>query len=123
MADTNFERECTIVGMYIDSAKSYTQLSTGALTLVAVFAPMKLSENKGLLVASALFLAAALAGGAYQSLAVGRLERLSKLRVAGVGRVLRCWQENAYLFYNALVAAFHLGATTLAFVANRQLWS
>src|SRR4030095_3347418 len=121
MANTNFELECTLVGMYIDSGKSYTQLSTGALALVAVFAPMKLSENKVLLVASALFLAAALAGGAYQALAVGRLERLSDKHVERP--LLHWWQENAYLFYNALVAAFHLGAISLALVHIGQLWS
>jgi hypothetical protein len=79
--------------------------------------------SEGLLVACALFLTAALAGGAYQSLAVGRLENLSKLPVKRDRQVLRWWQDNAYLFYNILVVAFHSGAIALAFVAIRQLWS
>src|SRR5262245_57422960 len=68
---TDFDKECRVVEMYIDSAKSYSQLSTGALALAAVFGPAQLPNlGGGLLLASACFLVAALAGGAYQSLAV-----------------------------------------------------
>lgn len=121
--DPNFEREYQIVGMYIDSAKSYAQLSTGALALVAVFGPMKLLEldDVRLLAGCVCFLVAALAGGAYQSLAVGRLERLSGLPVDRCRPLLRSWQENAYVFYHILVIAFHTGAIMFAVVAIVQL--
>jgi hypothetical protein len=57
--------------MYIDSAKSYSQLSTGALALVAVFGSTKLQKlGGGLLIGCIFFLFAVLAGGAHQSLAV-----------------------------------------------------
>jgi hypothetical protein len=123
MAGTDFERECTIVGMYIDSAKSYSQLSTGALALVAVFGSTNLPNlGVGLLVGCASFLVAALAGGAYQSLAVGRLENLSGLPVDRGRPVPRSWIDNAYVFYNIMVVAFHIGAVTLAVVAMVRLW-
>ena len=126
MDDKEFERECRIVEMYIDSAKSYAQLSTGALALVAVFGPTQLPQLLKLgvwpVVACVFFLVAALAGGAYQSLAVGRLEKISGLPVVRGRSVLSSWQKSAYVFYNLLVGAFHAGAITLAVVAIVQLW-
>jgi hypothetical protein len=127
MPDTDFERECQIVGMYIDSAKSYSQLATGALALAAVFGQTKLQDlSKGLLIACVFFLIAALAGGAYQSLAVGRLENFSGLpvdrRPSRTSRpVPHSWYDNAYVFYNIMAGAFHIGAITLAVVAIARL--
>jgi hypothetical protein len=118
-----YERECQIVGLYIDSAKSYSQLSTGALALAAVFGSRTLNEfGVGLLVACVCFLIAALSGGAYQSLAVGRLEMLSGLAIERNRPLPRSWNDNAYVFYNILVAAFHIGAITLGVAAVAQLW-
>jgi hypothetical protein len=55
------------------------------------------------------FLIAALAGGAYQSLAVGRLELLS-VGSNGFKRLIpQSWYSNAWVCYNIMVVAFHLG--------------
>ncbi len=113
----NFETEHKIVEMYINSAKSYSQLSTGALALAAVFVPKNLEELGGLLLASCFFfLIAVLCGGAYHSLAVGRLERLSGLPIERGRPIPYSWYENSYVWYNILLFAFHIGALLLALV-------
>jgi hypothetical protein len=118
MSGRQYEREVQIVGMYIESAKSYSQLSTGALALLALFGPTQLPNlSRGLLAAGMCFLTAALAGGAYQALAVKRLERQSKLPVARDNAVIESASDNSYVFYRILVFAFHIGAVTLAIVA------
>jgi hypothetical protein len=120
MAKHNFDRECKIVGLYIDSAKSYAQLATGALALAAVFATHLfegwINANVGLIVACMCFLIAVLSSGAYQSLAVGRLEELSELPVDRT-RLLKSWYDNAYVAYNVMMWSFHAGVLTLAVVA------
>lgn len=120
MAKDDFDRECKIVGMYIDSAKSYAQLGTGALALAAVFATHLfegwVNANVGLIVACVCFLIAVLSSAAYQSLTVGRLEELSELPVDRK-RLLESWYDNAYVAYNVMMWSFHAGVLTLAVVA------
>lgn len=124
LTNNDFDRECKIVGMYIDSAKSYAQLATGALALAAFFATHLfkgwINANVWLIVACVCFLIAVLSSGAYLSLAVGRLEDLSwppKDR----SRLLRSWRDNAYVAYNIMMWSFHAGALTLAVIAIIRL--
>jgi len=113
----DFETEHKIVEMYINSAKSYIQMSTGALALAAVFAPGNMNELGGWLLASCVFfLIAVLSGGAYHSLAVGRLERLSGLPIERGRPIPDSCYENSYVWYNILLLAFHIGALLLALV-------
>lgn len=111
VSEPEFEKEVRIVGMYIDTAKSYSQLATGALALAAFVGGGRLLTLDGwLLAGSVCFLVALLSGGLYQALAVGRLEHMSGLPVERGQPIPDSWRDNAYLLYNALMLFFHLGA-------------
>src|ERR1041385_6062478 len=89
-----FDRECRIMGMFIDNAKTYVQLSTGALLLSVTFMREILAIPKEtrlpfdcrLILTWAGFLAAVMCGTYYQYLAVKFLEEKS-----GVPRSHRAW--------------------------------
>lgn len=127
MTETEFDREHTIVSMYVDAAKSYGQLSTGALALAAIFADKLFPHGtwagavRGLGLASMLFLVTSLASGAFQSLAVGRLENLSGLQVRRKRLVPENWFQRPYVAYQIMAISFHLGAILLAVVAVSRL--
>jgi hypothetical protein len=115
MPKDNFDREAEIVKLYIDSAKSYSQVSVGALAFALFVAGdgAHLWANRTLLAGSTLFLLAVLAAIGYQALAVGRLESLSGLPIDGKRSVRESWYDNAYVSYNVMIGAFVLGAASL----------
>jgi len=125
VSTSQFEREYQIVSLFIDSAKSYGQLSAAALALLAYLSAQLLGgspvvvDNKLLIAASFCFLAATLAAGAYQALAAGRLESLSGLPIRRARGIPESWFGHSFVAYQAMMLAFYLGAGFLAAVVVR----
>ena len=96
MIESEFEKQCTVMGHFIENAKVYVQLSAGALVLTITFLHDVVGIPQGekvkidwqLIVSWVCFLAAVLAGAFYQYLAVKFLEWKS-----GVGRHYYKWME------------------------------
>jgi hypothetical protein len=96
MAENEFEKQCVVMGHFIENAKSYVQLSAGALVLTVTFLhevvgipkDQRVGVDWFLIASWVCFLVAALSGAFYQYLAVKFLEWKS-----GVGRHFYEWLE------------------------------
>src|SRR5262245_41474987 len=122
-----FSRQKDVVGMYVDSAKTYATLSAGGLAVGAAFAEKLLQQtnwlnpNGWLAWASGLFMASLLLSAAYQYVAVARLERLSGLPIARRMRLPDWLTQRSYLLCGAMIAAFLGGALCLSVLAFNRL--
>src|SRR5713101_7459195 len=91
-----FERECKVMGIFIDNAKTYVQLSTGALLLTVTFLhdilgvpkDQTLATDRWLILSWWSFLLAIVSGALYQYYAAKFLEWKS-----GLCRTHRNWPE------------------------------
>jgi hypothetical protein len=118
------EEDRKIMAAYSDTAKTYSQLSLGALVLSVTFiekvAATKVSHalNAALLLAWGGWLIAALSGAFYQYLAVRFLEARGKdwgvLIRAGHPQLFEHWSRHPWPVYACMLIAFAIGS--LAFV-------
>ena len=127
--ESSYAEECRLVGLFIDTAKSYVQLSAGALVLTITFVREVLATPKeqkmhpdGLLIASwAAFLFAVIAGAAYQYVAIKYMESLSSLRSNQVPWGLKWSARSPGRVYGAMLVAFYAGAVLFTATAVRSL--
>jgi hypothetical protein len=126
-APETFSREKDVVGMYVDSAKTYASLSAGGLAVGAAFAEKLLQQtnwlnpNGWLAWASGLFMAALLLSAAYQYVAVARLERLSGLPIRRRMRLPNWLTDRSYVLCGGMIIAFLGGAFCLGALALNRL--
>jgi hypothetical protein len=123
-----FDREYKLAGLFIENAKTYLQLSTGALVLSVTFLHEILGVPQGqkvptdwlLMLSWIFFLAAILAGASFQYFASKFIEWKS-----GVARHHRSWPEqlvrHPWLMYGVMLITFYLGAITFTAAAIRRL--
>lgn len=128
MADSEFDKQCVVMGHFIDNAKAYVQLSAGALVLTVTFLHEVVGVPKGervganwcLIASWACFLLAALSGAFYQYLAVKFLELKS-----GVGRHYYQWLDSLIKspgnVYGVMLMSFYAGGVFFLFEAIRRL--
>jgi hypothetical protein len=133
LSQTQLEGEYRSVGLFVDNAKIYIQLATGALLLSVTFSK-GLTGQTGLpmnefylWVPWLCWLIAILAGATYQYCAAKYLEAL-ELRNGSLyyGRaeafvLLRHWVSNPYQLYAALMVFFYGGTVWFAVAAAYQL--
>ena len=126
--DDIFERECKIMAMFIDNAKSYVQLSAGALLLTITFLheilgipkEPKLPTDCWLVISWCSFLLAIVFGALYQYFAAKYLEWKS-----GIPRGHHSWPqlliEHPWPLYGAMLASFYLGGLCFTISAIKRL--
>ena len=124
-----FAKEYKLAGLFIENAKTYVQLSTGALVLSVTFVHDVLGIAKGEKVPTDLwlvfswicFLAAILSGAFYQYLETKFVEWKS-----AVARHHQSWPklliEHPWPVYGAMLITFYLGAICFTVAAIRQLY-
>ncbi len=126
-----FEQEHKIMAAYTDTAKTYTQLSLGALVLSVTFFEKVLGEtgrlrvDVPLLAAWIFWLAAVLAGALYQYLAVRFLEARGEewglLERSGHRQAFQNLARHPWKVYVVLLAGFYLGSVCFAVVGALRL--
>jgi hypothetical protein len=128
MADDLFEREYKVMGVFIENAKTYVQLSAGALLLSITFLheivglpnDRKVQADSWLVLSWVGFLAAIVCGALYQYFAAKFLEWKS-----GVPRTHRSWPEwviqHPWLPYGMMLIAFYSGGLCFAVSAVKRL--
>ncbi|MBN1654419.1 MAG: hypothetical protein JXA30_11675 [Deltaproteobacteria bacterium] len=133
ISQTQLEGEYRTVGLFIDNAKTYVQLATGALLLSVTFSkeltnsPTIPMTDVYLLVPWICWLIAILAGATYQYCAAKYLEELEQKNGSLYnGRVevfviLRYWVSNPYQLYGALMFLFYIGTLWFVITAICQL--
>jgi hypothetical protein len=124
----DFERECTVMGVFIDNAKTYVQLSAGGLLLTITFLHEILGVPKDqrvladvwLVLSWSGFLGAIVFGALYQYFAAKFLEWKS-----GVPRTHRSRPEwlihHPWPAYLAMLLAFYLGGICFTVEAIRRI--
>lgn len=133
VSSKQLEGEYRTVGLFVENAKTYIQLATGALLLSVTFSqgvtgtaglPVK---DLALWVSWLSWLMAILAGATYQYCAAKYLEAL-EMRNGSLfyGRaepfiILRHWTKNPYQLYAALMIFFYGGTIWFALAATYQL--
>lgn len=127
MEKDGFTEESKIMELFIDNAKTYVQLSAGALVLSITFLheiagvakDTKVPTDFWLVVAWVSFLLTVLFGAFYQYLAVKFLE---KKFAAGYTFPLFRWVEDSPgLCYGAMLASFYAGCLCFAISAIRRV--
>jgi len=115
----NFDQEKTIMTLYIDSAKTYVQLSTGVLAFSVTFiekilgATLPIRNPRWLLLGSWIAFLVAIGGGAlYQYLAIKYLDAKSD-DPGAVGMMPKRLIDEPGIVYGVMVVAFYLGAVLL----------
>jgi hypothetical protein len=124
----SFEREYKVMGVFIDNAKTYVQLSAGALVLSVTFLHEILGVPKDLKVPTDIslilswwsFLVAIVFGALYQYYAAKFLEWKS-----GLSRTHRNWPkwlvEHPWPPYMIMLIAFYFGGVCFTISAMRKL--
>lgn len=126
--DQELENVFRIMGLYIDNAKTYAQLSGGALLLTVAFAREVLGVQEGepmpldwSLVATWIsFLVSTIAAATYQYFAVRFLEGRSGAPVHHKLDWPRFLRDNPYLVYALMMFSFYLGAVFFTVSAVRS---
>ncbi len=121
------EDEAKIMNLFIDNAKTYVQLSIGALVLSVTFLRDVLGAPEGnrlpvpplLAVSWACFLLAVLAGAFYQYHAVKFIELHSGLK--GVSSWMRRFDREPYLLYGTMLVSFAAGCLLFT-VSALMVW-
>ncbi len=127
------EGEYRTVGLFVDNAKTYIQLATGALLLSVTFSQGMTGQTGlpvkelALWVSWLSWLMAILAGATYQYCAAKYLEAL-ELKTCSLFYeraepfiALRHWAQNPYQLYGALMVFFYGGTIWFAAAAAYQL--
>lgn len=124
----DFDREYKVMGLFIVNAKTYVQLSTGALFLSVTFlheilgipSEHKLPTDWWLIFCWGGYLVAIVSGASYQYLAVKFLEWKS-----GVPRSHRSWPEclihHPWPLYGLMLIAFYFGGLCFTIAAVTRL--
>jgi hypothetical protein len=125
--DTEFDKQCKVMGLFIDNAKTYTQLSGAALALSVTFIREVFGIEKGQpihsdwsLISSWLcFLISIGAGVSYQYYAVKFLESHSGLRGQrrGFPAIL---VERPWPLYLIMLVTFYAGAVFFTVAAIKR---
>jgi hypothetical protein len=123
-----FNQEESIMKLFIDNAKTYIQLSTGALVLsITFFKEVIIPDQKpamlkdSLLILSWLMYLIAIGFGSYyQYLAVKHLEDLSGN--PGTKIPLPFFLTDPVTIYFIMMVAFYLGAILFTATAIRKIW-
>ena len=127
--ETNeFERQCRVMSFFMDNAKTYIQLSIGALVLSVSFLHevLGVSQEKQfqpdwLLVSSWIFfLLAAVLGAFYQYLAAKFLEWKSGVPRHHYRRLQWLIESPGYI-YGGMLAGFYFGAVSFTVAAVKRL--
>lgn len=126
-----FEDERKVMAAYSETAKTYTQLSLGALVLSVTFYEKVLGHNGPipadpfLVLAWLSWLAAAVAGAFYQYFAVRFLEARGEawglLQRGGHPQLLGRLAQHPWMVYGFLLATFSLGALFFLIVGVARL--
>src|SRR5262245_43923899 len=114
---TEFDKEVKVMGLFIDNAKTYTQLSGAAIALsvtfvrevVGVARDSPISLDWSLVVSWLCFLVAIGAGVSYQYFAVKFLEWKSTIKRHHVSYP-RCLIEHPWPLYSLMLVTFYAGA-------------
>jgi len=126
--DASFDREYKVMGVFVDNAKTYVQLSIGALFLSVTFfheivgvpKDEKLPKESFLILSWWSFLCAIIAGALYQYFAAKFLEWKS-----GVERTHRSWPEwlvrHPWPCYSAMLVCFYAGGIFFTLTAMMHL--
>jgi hypothetical protein len=122
------EQESKVMGLFIDNAKTYVQLSIGALVLSVTFLrevlgtpkEQKLPVSGFLVTAWVCFLVAVLAGAFYQYHAVKYIERNCGLK--GVPSWFERFDREPYLLYGTMLVSFAAGCLCFTITAI-TVWS
>jgi hypothetical protein len=124
---TDFDKEFKLMGLFIDNAKTYTQLSGAAIALSVTFlrevvgvpenAPISLDWT--LVVSWLCFLAAIGAGVSYQYYGVKFLEWKSAIKRHHVSYP-RSLIEHPWPLYSLMLVAFYAGAIFFTFGAIKR---
>ena len=127
-ADPNFDMEDKVMRLFIDNAKTYTQLSSGALALTVIFArnvlglktDQAMPLDSWLIASWILFLVAIGCGGYYQYLGVKFIEWKS-----GIQRSHPAWPawliKHPWPVYGVMLLSFYIGMVFFASSAIRRL--
>jgi hypothetical protein len=123
-----FNQEESIMKLFIDNAKTYIQLSTGALVLSITFIKEVINSNQkpvmlkdSLLILSWLMYLIAIGFGSYyQYLAVKHLEFMSEN--SGTKIPLPELLTDPGTIYFIMMVAFYLGAILFTATAIRRMW-
>lgn len=116
-----FEHERAVMGLFIDNAKMYMQLSTGVLALSVTFPEKVLRETLPLTwctVLSWLLLLIAIGSGAvYQYLAVHFVQSKSTLIIRSRGVLMPKWLvQHPWPLYGVMLFSFFIGV--ILFIAG-----
>ena len=123
MEKGGFTEESKIMELFIDNAKTYVQLSAGALVLSITFLheiagvakDTKVPTDFWLVVSWISFLLAVLFGAFYQYLAVKFLEK--KFAGAYTFPLFRSLEDSPGLCYGAMLSSFYIGCFCFAISA------
>ena len=128
----DLEEERKIMAAYSDTAKTYTQLSLGALVLSVTFFERVLGQSGRipvdvfLLFAWICWLVAVLSGAFYQYLAVRFLEARGEdwglLVRGGHPQAFDSLARHPWKIYTVLIVGFYLGAVFFGAVGILKLW-
>ena len=123
MPEPAFERQCKVMEMFSDNAKTYVQLSGAALALTLTFARQILHvpesqniANRWMIGMWVCFLVTILAGAFYQYLAVKLLERELGWQAVTVWNQI---QPGA--IYGVMLASFYSGTVIFTIYAITHL--
>ena len=127
------EEERKIMAAYSETARTYAQLSVGALVLSVTFYEKVLGQTRqiaadpALLVAWLAWLAAALAGAFYQYLAVRFLEakgeQLGLLERGGHAQAFGAFARHPWKVYGFMLVSFALGCLAFLLVGALRLFA
>ena len=125
--DAVFNKECKLMGLFIDNAKTYTQLSGAALALsitflhevIGVAKDSPISLDWSLIVSWLCFLIAIGAGVSYQYFAVKFLEWKSHIKRHHTSYP-RFLIEHPWPLYSLMLVTFYAGAVFFTVGAIRR---
>ncbi len=125
MAKVQFDEAAILMGMYIDSAKTYLQLSTFALGFsLAVLEKLRVKKHAArrdsLLILSWLgFMLTVGLSSFYQYLAVKFLDQKSS-NPGSLGLIPVGWVSAPGYFYAAMLVSFYIGVLALSLLMFRR---
>jgi hypothetical protein len=107
-----FEHERAVMGLFIDNAKTYMQLSTGLLAFSVTFSEKALGDLRWFTVSSWVLLLIAVGSGAvYQYLAVHFVQSKSTLIKRSHEGIMPKWLvQHPWPLYGVMLFSFFIGA-------------
>jgi hypothetical protein len=124
-SSVQFTENKALITLYIDSSKTFTGLSAGALALTVTLQDKILGHPPGtpvscfMLVSWAFYLLAIGSSAMYQYLAIKFLDSFS--RVPGATGWFKSLKDNPGLMYGVMLGSFFLGSLFLIIAATRSI--